>query len=51
MKTNVQISGVVTMQLICAFVFAYAKGRISHDAAQIMCTFVDDFRINTVSSQ
>ena len=25
-----------TAQLICAFVFAYAKCRFSHDAAQIM---------------
>ena len=24
------------LQLICAFVFAYAKGRFSHDAAHIL---------------
>ena len=30
------ISFVVTAKLICLFVFAYAKSRFSHDAAQIM---------------
>ena len=30
-KTKAQISCVVTAQLICAFVFAYAKSRFSHD--------------------
>ena len=34
-KTNVQISCVVTAQLNCAFVFAYAKSRFSHDAAHL----------------
>ena len=29
----VQNKGAVTAQLICAFVFAYAKKRFSHDAA------------------
>ena len=33
-KTKVLISCAVTAQLICAFVFAYAKSRSSHDAAQ-----------------
>ena len=28
--------GAVTAQLICAFVFAYAKSRFSHDVAQLM---------------
>ena len=28
------------MQLICAFVFAYAKSRFSLDAAQIMCALI-----------
>ena len=32
-KTKVLISWTVTTQLICAFVFAYAKSRISNDAA------------------
>ena len=27
------------MQLICVFVFAYAKSRLSHDAAHIICLF------------
>ena len=32
-KTKAQISCIV--QLICAFVFAYAKSRFSHGAAQV----------------
>ena len=32
-KTKVLNSGLVTMQLICAFVFTYAKCRFSHDVA------------------
>ena len=34
-KTKVLISFAVTAKLICVFVFAYAKSRFSHDAAQI----------------
>ena len=34
-KTKAQISCAVTAQLICAFVFTFAKGRFSHDAAHI----------------
>ena len=34
-KTKAQISCAVTAQLICAFVFAYAKSRFSHDVAHI----------------
>ena len=34
-KTKVLISCVVTKQLICAFVFEYAKSRLSHEAAQL----------------
>ena len=30
------INCVVTTQPICGFVFAYAKSRLSHDAAQIV---------------
>ena len=30
------ISCMVTAQLICTFVFAYAKSKSSHDAAQIV---------------
>ena len=33
MKSKVLISCAVTAQLICVFVFAYAKSRFSHDAA------------------
>ena len=34
-KTKVLISCVVTAQLICIFVFAYAKSCFSDDAAQL----------------
>ena len=34
-KNKALISCTVTSQLICVFVFAYAKIRFSHDAAQI----------------
>ena len=35
-KTKALISCVVTKQLICAFVFTYAKSRFSLDEAQLM---------------
>ena len=35
-KTKALISFTVTAKLICVFVFAYAKSRFSHNAAQIM---------------
>ena len=34
-KTKVLISCAVTTQLICGFVFAYAKSLFSHDAAHL----------------
>ena len=34
-KTKALISFAVTAKLICVFVFAYAKGRFSHDAAHL----------------
>ena len=34
-KTKALISCAVTAQLICVFVFAYAKSRFSHDEAHI----------------
>ena len=37
-KTKALISCTVTAQLICTFVFAYAKSRFSHDAAQMKGT-------------
>ena len=39
MKTKALISCAVTAQLICVFVFAYAKSRFSHDEAQIRMDF------------
>ena len=35
-KTKALISFAVTVKLICFFVFAYAKSRFSHDAAQLI---------------
>ena len=37
-KTKALISCAVTVQLICVFVFAYAKSRFSHDVAQLICS-------------
>ena len=34
-KTKALISCAVTAQLICVFVFAYSKSRVSHNEAQI----------------
>ena len=34
------INGAVTAQLICAFVFAYAKGRFSHERAYFKISLV-----------
>ena len=39
-KTKALISCVVTAQLICSFVFAYAKSRFSHDAAHLKVCMV-----------
>ena len=42
------ISYMVTAQLICAFVFAYAKSRFSHEAAQlslISLTFINSLNV------
>ena len=44
-KTKALISFAVTAKLICAFVFAYAKIRFSHVAAQ-MCSMVRQFHMN-----
>ena len=38
-KRKAMVSCVVIVQLICAFVFAYAKTRLSHDAVQIKRVF------------
>ena len=35
-KTKALISWAVTAQLICVFIFAYAKIRFSHDEAHIV---------------
>ena len=45
-KTKELISFAVTAKLICVFVFAYAKSRFSHDAAQMntCMSFSDNFR-------
>ena len=36
LRKRAQISFAVTEKLICVFVFAYAIGRLSHDAAQMI---------------
>ena len=41
-KTKALISFAVTANVICVFVFAYAKSRFSHDAAQIFSIFKED---------
>ena len=33
-KTNTLIRRAVTAQMVCVYVFAYAKGRVSHDPNQ-----------------
>ena len=40
-KTKALISFAVTAKLICVFVFAYAKSRFSHDAAQLVIYISD----------
>ena len=42
-KTKALISSAVTAQLICAFVFAYAKIRFSHVAAHLISDFQSKF--------
>ena len=46
-KTQALISCAVTAQLICGFVFAYAKIRFSHDAANLI-VFWQTFRENNL---
>ena len=45
-KTKALISFAVAAKLICVFVFAYAKSRFSHDAAQIikLSSWTGDFQ-------
>ena len=43
--------GAVTAQLICAFVFAYAKSSFSHDASQILHDCIYDRHYDVVSRQ
>ena len=39
---NTEVEGLYYLcrQLVCAFVFVYAKSRFSHDAAQLICWFL-----------
>ena len=39
-KTKALISCAVTVQLICAFVFTYAKSRFSYDTAQLISSLL-----------
>ena len=45
-KTKALISFAVTAKLICVFVFAYAKIRFSHDAAQVVAGLITYNRYN-----
>ena len=43
-KIKALISCAVTVQLICAFVFAYARIRFSHDSAQSFVVSLSDIK-------
>ena len=49
-KTKALISFTVTAKLVCAFVFACAKSRFSHDAAHLVSAMsgIKDYRLHTV---
>ena len=47
-KTKALISCAVTAQLICVFVFAYAKRRFSHDAAHLILYNVGEELIDSL---
>ena len=49
-KTKALINCTVTMQLICAFVFAYAKSRFSLAAAQLILYYLRSFFLFLVHS-
>ena len=44
-KTKGLISCAVTAQLICGFVFAYAKSQFSHGATHIMSYGINDIQV------
>ena len=48
MKTKALISFAVTAKLICAFVFAYAKIRFSHDKAHVLNSIAAVSRIHEI---
>ena len=51
-KTKALISLAVTAKLICAFVFAYAKSRFSHDTAHIIqCEQCGDYMLTAILSE
>ena len=50
-KTKTLISFAATVKLICAFVFAYAKIRFSHDAAHLILeNEVEIFHSNEITA-
>ena len=49
-KTKALISCAVTAQLICTFVFTYAKRRFTHKAAQMLETGFLMIRLTSKSS-
>ena len=50
-KTKALISFVVTVKLICVFVFAYAKIRFSHDVAHLIMKFPSLFSAKLEDSE
>ena len=49
MQTKALISCKATVQLFCAFVFAFAKNRFSHDGAHLFCHNAANFPVHLVS--
>ena len=47
-KTKALISFAVTAQLLCGFIFAYAKSRFSHDAAQIAFLKTANYNVHRI---
>ena len=46
-KTKALISCAVTAQLICLFVFAYAKNRFSHNEAHLVTSVINNTESST----
>ena len=52
MKTKALINCTGTAQLICVFVFAYAKSKFSHDAAHLLSQeFIYQIKLSEVAKK